>query len=94
MIGGPPAQFAERYAAASLMKLAPIDVPSTLVVGVQDRSWGPNGRAYYARAKAAGDVKVRLVEAPESGHFELIAPKTTTWPIVIAEFKAMFSKIQ
>jgi acetyl esterase/lipase len=94
LIGGSPVQFAERYGAVSPMKLAPIDVPSTLIVGVQDRSWGPVGRAYYARAKQAGDSKLRLVEAPESGHFELIAPKTTTWPIVIAEFKTMFSKIQ
>jgi hypothetical protein len=69
-------------------------VPSTLVVGAQDRGFGPNGRAYFTRAKEAGDAKVRLVEAPESGHFELIAPKTTTWPLVLAEFKAMFEKIR
>ena len=94
LIGGPPTQFADRYAAVSPMKLAPISVPSTLIVGAQDRGFGPNGRAYFARAKEAGDTKVRLVEAPEAGHFELIAPKTTTWPLVIAEFKAMFSKIQ
>jgi acetyl esterase/lipase len=93
LIGGPPTQFAERYAVVSPMKLAPIDVPSTLIVGAQDRGFGPNGRAYFARAKEAGDAKVRLVEAPESGHFEVIAPKTTTWGIVIAEFKAMFANI-
>jgi len=94
LIGGPPTQFPDRYAAVSPMKLAPIDVPSTLIVGAQDRGFGPNGRAYYARAKEAGDTKVRLVEAPESGHFEVIAPKTTTWPLVIAEFKGMFLNIR
>jgi len=93
LVGGPPSEFAARYAAVSPMKLAPISVPSTLVVGVQDKAFGPVGRAYFARAKQAGDTKVRLVEAPASGHFELIAPKTTTWPIVIAEFRAMFAKI-
>lgn len=94
LIGGPPANFADRYDAVSPMKLAPIAVPSTVIVGVQDRGFGPNGRAYFERAKAAGDSRVKLVEAPESGHFELIAPKTTTWPIVIDEFKSMFSKIR
>lgn len=94
LIGGSPADLAARYTAVSPMKLAPIAVPSTLIVGAQDRAFGPNGRGYFARAKEAGDTKVKLVEAPESGHFELIAPKTTTWPIVIAEFKAMFAKIR
>jgi acetyl esterase/lipase len=94
LVGGPPSDFGPRYAAVSPMKLAPISVPSTLVVAAQDRSFGPVGRAYFARAKAAGDTKVKLVEAPESGHFELIAPKTTTWPIVFGEFRAMFEKIK
>ena len=94
LVGGSPSDFGPRYSAVSPMKLAPIAVPSTLIVGAQDRGFGPNGRGYFAHAKEAGDSKVRLVEAPESGHFELIAPKTTTWPIVIAEFKTMFSKIQ
>jgi len=94
LVGGPPSDFGARYAAVSPMRLAPISIPSTLVVGGLDRGFGPNGRAYFAHARDAGDTKVKLVEAPESGHFELIAPKTTTWPIVIAEFKAMFAKIR
>jgi acetyl esterase/lipase len=94
LVGGPPADFAARYAAVSPVKLAPIGVPSTLVVGVQDKSFGPNGRSYFAHAREAGDGMVRLVEAPESGHFELIAPKTSTWPIVIREFRAMFASIR
>lgn len=94
LLGGPPTEFAARYAAVSPMKLAPITVPSTLVVGTQDKAFGPVGRKYFAQAKEAGDTMVRLVEAPESGHFELIAPKTTTWPIVIAQFRAMFSNIR
>ena len=94
LIGGSPSDFGPRYAAVSPMKLAPISVPSTLIVGTQDKSFGPNGRSYFAHAEQLGDTHVRLVEAPESGHFELIAPKTTTWPIVIAEFNAMFAKIK
>jgi acetyl esterase/lipase len=85
LIGGSPSDFGARYSAVSPMKLAPIAVPSTLIVGAQDRGFGPNGRAYFAHAKEAGDSRVKLVEAPESGHFELIAPKTSTWPIVIGE---------
>jgi hypothetical protein len=74
-------------------RLIPIGVPQSLVVGARDASWAPSGRAYYARATASGDTTVRLIEAPESGHFELVAPATTTWPIVIRELKLLFARI-
>jgi acetyl esterase/lipase len=94
LMGGSPAEHADRYAAASPMKLAPIGVPQVLIVGARDQSWSPIGRSYFARARAVGDTTVTLVEAPEAGHFELIAPKTTTWPVVIRELKAMFMRLK
>ena len=94
LMGGAPAEHADRYAAASPMKLVPVGVPQTLIVGAQDRSWAPIGRAYFARAQSVGDSGVTLVEAPEAGHFELVAPKTTTWPIVIRELKSMFARMK
>jgi acetyl esterase/lipase len=93
LMGGSPADHPDRYAAGSPMRLAPIGLPQLLVVGAHDQSWGPGGRAYLARARAAGDTAVQLVDAPESGHFEMIAPATTTWPLVIGSLKALFAKI-
>jgi acetyl esterase/lipase len=93
LMGGTPADHGDRYAAGSPVRLMPIGVPQSLVVGARDASWAPSGRAYYARATAAGDTTVRLIEAPESGHFELIAPATSTWPIVIRELKTLFARI-
>lgn len=93
LMGGSPAEHPDRYQAASPMRLAPIPVPQVLVVGVRDQSWGPIGRAYYHRANAAGDAQVRLVEAKESGHFEVIAPTTTTWPLVIESLRALFARM-
>ena len=83
LMGGSPSEVADRYADVSPGLLVPLGVPQTLVIGGQDRSWGPPGRAYHATAVAARDTLVRLVEAPESGHFDIIAPTTTTWPIVL-----------
>jgi pimeloyl-ACP methyl ester carboxylesterase len=94
LMGGSPTEHADRYAAVSPMKLAPIGAPQVLIVGARDQSWSPIGRSYFARARAAGDTTVTLVEAPDAGHFELIAPKTTTWPIVIREIKAMFMRLK
>ena len=90
LMGGAPSQVPDRYRDVSPAQLIPATVPQTLIVGGQDRSWGPPGRAYHASAVAARDTLVRLVEAPESGHFDIIAPTTTTWTIVMRELRALF----
>jgi acetyl esterase/lipase len=93
LMGGSPADQPKRYAAASPMQLAPIGVPQVLVVGAHDERWGPIGRAYFARTQAVGDTAVKLVEAPESGHFEMIAPAASTWPIVLEALRGLFARI-
>jgi hypothetical protein len=65
------------------MQLAPLAVPQALIVGGHDLRWAPPGRAYYFHAVTAGDTLVRLVDAPTSGHFDLIAPTTATWSLVV-----------
>jgi acetyl esterase/lipase len=91
LMGGPPSAHEDRYAAASPMRLAPVGAPQTLVIGAKDASWGPIGRSYFARTRAVGDSAVRVVELPESGHFEMIDPGSSSWPAVYAAFKAALS---
>jgi len=93
LMGGSPAEHPDRYAAASPMQLVPIAVPQVLVIGTHDRTWAPIGRAYLARARAAGDSTVQAVEAPESGHFDLLAPTTSTWPIVFNALRQLVARI-
>ena len=93
LMGGSPADHPDRYAAASPMQLTPIGVPQQLVIGALDQSWTPIGRSYIARANAAGDALVEVVEAPESGHFDLLAPDTTTWPLVIGAMRRLVTRI-
>jgi acetyl esterase/lipase len=90
LMGGAPDRVPDRYRAVSPGMLAPIGVPQILIVGGLDRNWGPPGRAYYALATAAGDTLARLVEAPASGHFDIIAPTTTTWPLVVQSLRTLF----
>jgi acetyl esterase/lipase len=90
LMGGSPDRVPDRYRAVSPGMLAPIGVPQILIVGGQDRNWGPPGRAYHALAAAAGDTLARLVEAPGSGHFDIIAPTTTTWPLVVQSLRTLF----
>jgi len=89
LMGGSPTDRPERYRAASPMDLVPIGVPQRLVVGALDRDWGPVGRRYYERAQAAGDHGAVIVEAPESGHLDMILPSTTSWPLVLETLRSL-----
>jgi acetyl esterase/lipase len=92
LMGGSPTEYPGRYQAASPMRMAPIPVPQILVVGAHDDAWGPVGRSYYEHAVAAGDADVRLVEATESGHFDMIVPSTSSWPIVVDALRSLFEE--
>ncbi len=76
------------------MQLAPLDVPQILIVGMHDRTWEPVGRAYFKRAVMAGDTLARIVEATESGHFEMIVPTTSSWPVVRTSLRRLFAEIE
>ncbi len=94
LMGGSPTSVPRRYAAASPMRLTPVPVPQTLVIGTLDTAWGPVGRAYHRRAVEAGDEGITLMEAPQSGHFEMIVPGTSTWPLVAQAFEEMLASIE
>lgn len=81
LMGGSPAEVPERYAIASPPELLPIKLPQTIIVGAYDTDWRPVGDRYYQLARAANEP-VELLEAPESGHFEMIDPGSSTWPLV------------
>jgi acetyl esterase/lipase len=93
LLGGSPESQPERYAMASPMSLVPLGVPQILVLGRYDDSWTPVGRRYFERAKSSGD-DVRLLEAPESGHFEMIDPRSTTWPLVTGAMKDLLKRLE
>jgi acetyl esterase/lipase len=94
LMGGSPSAHADRYAAASPMQLVPIGVPQTLVIGARDASWGPAGRAYFARTRTVGDSAVRFIELPESGHFEMIDPGSSSWAAVYAALKTTVESVK
>jgi len=81
LMGGSPTAFPDRYALGSPVELVPISIPQLLVIGTYDDNWSPVGRRYLAAAEAAHD-QVRLIEASQSGHFEMINPDSNTWPLV------------
>ena len=93
LMGGSPGVHPERYDVASPMRLMPAGVPQRLIVGRHDEAWGPGGRAYFEAAQRAGGSPVTLLEAPESGHFEMIVPSTSTWPYVTQELGSLLLQV-
>ena len=83
LMGGSPSRVADRYRAASAGELLPIGVPQAIVIAAHDERFRDFGRSYAAKARAAGDERLRVVDAPQSGHFDVIAPPTATWAIVM-----------
>jgi len=82
LMGGGPERFPERYAAAAPAERLPIGTRIVLVNGAHDR-WGEIAdiASFERRARQAGDP-VEVIAAPDSGHFEMITPGSTTWPLV------------
>jgi acetyl esterase/lipase len=75
---GPSLDF-HRY---SPMEILPIKVPVHLIQGARDRIVPPDmARRYEAAAHKAGD-DVSLTVIDDAGHFELISPQSTAWPVV------------
>ncbi len=83
LMGGSPDEFPARYRQADPMRFPAAGTPQVIVVGSFDDTWTPPARNYFRMALARGD-DVRLIEATESGHFEMIDPRSTTWPLVLA----------
>ena len=82
-MGGPPATFPERYAAASPAELVPLPVRHVLVHGLHDEHVPVDiARSYVAAARAAGDDTVQLVEL-DADHLVLIDEKSAAWREVV-----------
>ncbi|MDX1481924.1 MAG: alpha/beta hydrolase, partial [Woeseiaceae bacterium] len=82
LMGGSPEEFPERYAAGSVARRIPMTTPQIAVIGRYDETWRPVG-VRYAKLAAAQGAPIEVIDAPESGHFEMIDPESTTWPLVL-----------
>ena len=91
LMGGSPDDFPARYRWADPVHIAPGRTPQVLLIGKYDEAWAPVGLRYLRTAQARGD-DVKIIEAKESGHFEMVDPKSTTWPLVLGATRALFAR--
>lgn len=92
LLGGSPESVPDRYRWTDPVRLDVGSAPQVVLVGRYDETWSPPARRYAARAAARGS-DVTLVEAPESGHFEMIDPDSSTWPLVLGAARRLLGVV-
>lgn len=79
LLGGTPGEVPGRYAAASPAALLPLGVPQILIHGEQDQPVPFHTIVdYHAAARASGDA-ADLLALPDTGHFEVVDPRSAQW---------------
>ena len=91
LMGGSPAEHPDRYKQGSGIDRLPVMTAQHIILGKYDTSWTPVGRRYVKQAKAM-NAPIEVHEALESGHFDMIDPDSTTWPMVLAAAKSLIKK--
>jgi acetyl esterase/lipase len=82
LMGGSPDEHPDRYAYGSVAHRIPKTTPQIAVIGKYDEMWRPVG-VRYARSAVDQGLPVEVIDATESGHFEMIYPGSSTWPLVL-----------
>ena len=82
LMHGSPERFPARYRWSDPVTLAPAGVAQRLILGAHDEICAPWGERYFKIASERGD-DVQKIDAPESGHFEMINPDSSSWSIVL-----------
>ena len=94
LMGGSPSAHPDRYKAASHGELLPTGIPTMLVIAERDEGFRDFGRSFAQRAAAAGEMLLRVVNAPGAGHFDVVAPPTPTFRLVLQTLRELFASIR
>ena len=89
LLGGSFEEVPDRYRNASPLTLLPNGVKQIVIHGSDDPAVPPElGQAYVEAGKLLGE-SIGFFIIPKASHFELIAPWTSSWPIVEASVRSL-----
>ncbi|MBL0155800.1 MAG: alpha/beta hydrolase [Bryobacterales bacterium] len=88
-LGGSPAQYPERYQAASPVERLPLVVPARLIHGTEDHIVPLEISEAYAVAARSVNDDVELLALPGVGHAELIDPDAEAFREVVSTLAAL-----
>lgn len=81
-LGGPPDRVPEHYHEASPAELD-IHCKQLVIHGGQDDTVPVEMSRDYAKQKKAKGENIKFLELSNSGHYELIDPKSAVWPRIM-----------
>ncbi|MGH2863830.1 MAG: alpha/beta hydrolase family protein [Solirubrobacteraceae bacterium] len=90
LMGGPPEELPERYAAGDPISLLPLSMPALLVHGTSDETVSIELARSYERAARAAGSEIELVEIPGAAgrHRAHIDPRGRAWAAVTGHLSA------
>jgi acetyl esterase/lipase len=89
LLGGSFEEVPDRYRNASPATLLPNGVKQIVIHGADDPAVPPElGQEYVEAGNLLGE-SIGFFVIPEASHFELIAPWTSSWPIVEASVRSL-----
>jgi acetyl esterase/lipase len=88
LIGGTPEEYPQRYRDGSASALLPLGVPQLIINGDLDEGWLIVSRGYQEIARLAGE-EVEIIVPPNAGHFELVMPVSSAFPVVQSAIEDM-----
>jgi acetyl esterase/lipase len=84
LLGGTPEQVPLRYGSTSPLALLPLGVPRTTAIhGTRDTSVPYEISQRYVEAAVESGDAARLVTLEDTGHFEIVDPRTEVWQSVL-----------
>jgi acetyl esterase/lipase len=89
LIGGSPDQHPDRYDAGSPIELLPNGARKVVIHGAVDSTVPVSQSEQFAREASESGDECSLVKLEDTGHFELIDPKSDAWSTVITAVEEM-----
>ena len=92
LLGGTPQVAPGRYRAVSPREHLPIGAPVRLIHGEADPIVPlAQSSDFVTHLRAAGDIS-KLDVVPGAGHFDLVAPQSESWPVVMRAIRALAAR--
>ena len=89
VLGGTVEEVSYRYQETSPIELLPLGVRQSLIQGNLDKIVVPELGAKYKLAAEKRGERVKLIALEGVGHFDLIAPQSSAWPVVEKEVRTL-----
>jgi acetyl esterase/lipase len=92
LMGGPPADFPDRYRAGNPGDLLPLGVRQVLIQGSVDGQIPPELPRRWAEMARRQGEQVDVLIIPGAGHFDVVDPESAAWKVALDATRKLLEK--